>query len=291
MEAKKIALAAAFVIALSSLVLAQGTYTQIDVPGAIDTYGNGIDSAGDIVGSYIDSSFNYHGFLLSNGTYTTLNYPGASYTFPLDINDKGQIAGYAVGSSQNVVYGFFYDVATQTFTTLSDPNEGKTEPCCINNSGFIGGTVYPNNGPFGFSLIGSTYELLMPPGTVTNSVIGVTAAGEFILSGTTSSSSTLYFSYFKGDYSQITLPSKPQIQLFGVNPQGTAYVGAYQQTVSTADGYVYDVQTSKFVAVEFPGETITNAEGINRHGEVVGVFTDASNHTHAFTFMPTGEAN
>ena len=46
-------------------LLSKGTFTTIDVPGAISTDTNGINSRGDIVGDYIDSDGNEHGFLLS----------------------------------------------------------------------------------------------------------------------------------------------------------------------------------------------------------------------------------
>src|SRR5207253_628269 len=84
---KAILCSALFVMASVSLVLAQGTYTQIDVPGAIGTFLSGIDSAGDIVGTYYVDNMTAHGFLLSAGTITTLDYPGASYTGATGIND------------------------------------------------------------------------------------------------------------------------------------------------------------------------------------------------------------
>lgn len=39
--------------------------TSFDVPGATATYGNGINTQGDIVGYFIDSTGGYHGFLWS----------------------------------------------------------------------------------------------------------------------------------------------------------------------------------------------------------------------------------
>ena len=74
--------------------LAQGTYTQFDVPDALATEGFGINTAGDIVGLYVDPNFNSHGFLLSSSTYTTIDYPGATYTYLNGLNDLGQIVGY-----------------------------------------------------------------------------------------------------------------------------------------------------------------------------------------------------
>lgn len=95
------------------LALAQGTYANIDVPGSAFTYAWGINTAGEIVGTYDDRSGALHGFLLSGGTYTTIDYPGASDTGLIDINDKGQI----VGETDSV--GFLYDRNTGTFTDIT----------------------------------------------------------------------------------------------------------------------------------------------------------------------------
>jgi hypothetical protein len=46
-------------------LLSHGTVSTIDVPGSMYTFPYGIDPQGNIVGSYIDSSGNYHGFLLT----------------------------------------------------------------------------------------------------------------------------------------------------------------------------------------------------------------------------------
>src|ERR1700674_3559593 len=108
MKINKLTFAALLLIATVSLALAQGTYTQIDYPGASWTYAEGIDSAGDIVGYYVDT-VGEHGFLLSGGGYTSIDYPGAKYTVASGINDNGQV----VGGTLDLAVGFLYDVQTQ----------------------------------------------------------------------------------------------------------------------------------------------------------------------------------
>lgn len=280
MKSSKRVFAALFLFALAPLAMAQGTYTQIAVPGALDTYPGAIDSAGDVVGSYTDDQYNFHGFLLSNGTYTTINVPGGEdYTIATGINDNGKIVGF----SRPTLLGFEYDVQTATFTTLSDPNGTITEPCCINNNGVIGGAYYNTGGPYGFALVDSTYRTLTPPETTTSSVIGVTASGEFILSSVTSANKAVYYSYSDGSYSKISFPGNIDNGLiFGVNPQGTEFVGAYSPNIETAAGFVY--QNGVLTTLQFPGSTDTNAEGVNRFGEVVGIYTDASGYQQGFSW-------
>src|SRR5438105_11076391 len=128
------ALAVFFAVVLPAL--GQGTYTQLDVPGSIQTYIFGVNGAGDIVGQYEDTSNNFHGFLLSGGVYTTIDYPGTQSTSANGINDVGQI----VGSTFPLNVGFLYDVNSQTFTQIKYPANGSiTVAFGINNGGTIVG--------------------------------------------------------------------------------------------------------------------------------------------------------
>lgn len=55
------------------VALAQGTYTQIDYPGADSTYCNGINSPGYVVGDYyLDDLGSWHGFVYHEGVFTQL---------------------------------------------------------------------------------------------------------------------------------------------------------------------------------------------------------------------------
>jgi hypothetical protein len=45
-------------------LLSYGVYTTIDVPGAVDTFAEGINNLGQIAGYYVDASGNDHGFPL-----------------------------------------------------------------------------------------------------------------------------------------------------------------------------------------------------------------------------------
>ena len=93
------------VVGLAGPAQAQYVYTTIDVPGATDTFGSGVNDVGQIVGCYRDAGGTYHGFLLDvDGSYTTLDVPGPSATYAIGINASGQIVGfYLVGG---VSHGF-----------------------------------------------------------------------------------------------------------------------------------------------------------------------------------------
>src|SRR6266542_2245758 len=84
-----------------------GTFTTIDVPGAIRTNAFGINDAGQIVGFFQDTSGGTHGFLEIAGSFTTIDVPGAIVTAPSDINNAGQIVGYFADTSERN-HGFLY---------------------------------------------------------------------------------------------------------------------------------------------------------------------------------------
>ena len=128
---------------------ASGTYTAID-PTGVGTCVNqnngsnfggatasGIDAAGDVVGTYLDTSCAQHGFIRStNGTINSFDVPGAS-TDPcttsggssekicgtiLVLSDStGDMTGSFIDTN-GVIRGFLRPAATGTFTSFEDPN-------------------------------------------------------------------------------------------------------------------------------------------------------------------------
>jgi uncharacterized membrane protein len=75
-------------------VLHQGTFTTIDVPGAIFTEALGINNRGDIVGDYGNAS-GEHAFILEQGIFTTI---GADVIIASGINERADIVGLYVGA-------------------------------------------------------------------------------------------------------------------------------------------------------------------------------------------------
>jgi probable HAF family extracellular repeat protein len=267
------------------LALAQGTYTQIDVPGAMLTQAYGIDTDGDVCGTYVDASGVEHGFLSSGGAYTVIDYPGASGTEVFGMNDLGQFVGYASvqGSS-----GFSYDSRTQTFTVIGYPGSLKTLPTAINDTGTIAGYFDSDLGQFGFELAGSSYKHIAPTGASNSTVLGISASGA--LSGYVNSHAGSYanFVFSRGDFQRITIANAPGATVAGINPAGTALVGIYQLSSGVYAGFSY--QNRKLKTIQFPGSNATVAYSINADGIVVGYFIDSSSTYHGFTWTPPADS-
>jgi uncharacterized membrane protein len=277
---KAVLTSAIFLLSSASLALAQGTYTQIDFPGASQTECFGVDSAGDIVGEYYDAA-GLHGFLLSAGTYTTIDYNG--YDTALNgINDTGQVVGESIA-------GFVYDLQTQIFTTISYPGSHQaTDPVAINNAGTIAGDYFYQGRWQGFELAGATYSQIAPPNASNVWVHGISGSGELVGLAERSHHTTDYFSfsYAQGGYSAIRILHAPDAGVIGVSPAGDALVGAYSLSSGTA--FVYRNQTLQ--ALRFPGAIYTIAAGVNNAGEVIGDFYDSDYIYHGFTWTPPAEA-
>src|SRR5262245_54952517 len=110
--------------------------TTIDFPGAVHTLALGINEAGEIVGRYISSDGNTHGFLLRAGVFTTIDVPGAIQTNIAGINSHGDIVGRHV-TADNVSHVFV--LSHSVFTTIDFPGATFTGGARSNNRGQIAG--------------------------------------------------------------------------------------------------------------------------------------------------------
>lgn len=266
--------------AFSSLALAQGTFTQIDYPGAFSTQAIGIDKAGNISGWYQDQNVASHGFVYRNGTYTSIDYPGTTGgTMLFGMNDNGQI----VGSGGGVC--FVYNMNTQTFTTIHFPDAESLSPFAINNAGVIVGQVETAGTLFGFALKGKQDILLEPPGSFLGTAIGISTSGR-IVGFASDLTGNLDFEYANGRYAQVQMGASTA-QVYGINPAGTAVVGTFIDKYGDNAGFIYNGK--KFVPIQYESaETV--ASGMNTAGQIVGFygFIGAEN-LHGFLWNPPSE--
>jgi probable HAF family extracellular repeat protein len=117
------------------------SFTDFDVPTATETTAAGINSAGAIVGQWVDSAGKSHGFLLSGGVYTSLDFPLATSTAAFGINDSNEIAGFFIDAG-NVTHGFIYSAGVYTMVDVAGAT--GTELTRIKNDGHVTG-VYADS--------------------------------------------------------------------------------------------------------------------------------------------------
>jgi probable HAF family extracellular repeat protein len=146
---------------------------------------HGINDAGQIVGTYVDTGGAGGGFLRSGGTYTQIDIPGSYDTQIWGINNEGQVVGTygAINRATGAVSteGFIYNINTGTYTTLNDPlATGGTFAQGINDAGQVVGYFNSASGDQAFLYSNGTYTLLSPSPTSSNIATGINNAGEIV---------------------------------------------------------------------------------------------------------------
>jgi len=123
-----------------------GTFTELDYPGARNTQAMAINKTGVIVGEYDDPiTGGPHSFLYQNGQYKIIDFPGALSTHASAINNAGVVAGYYELPTAQVL-GFIYNKG-QFYTVMHlGPSTGLSG---INDRDIIVGTYSP---PIGLQL-------------------------------------------------------------------------------------------------------------------------------------------
>ncbi|HEY7096141.1 MAG TPA: hypothetical protein VH437_05415 [Terriglobales bacterium] len=281
----RLALRSFLFVAVTGPLLAQGTYTQIDYPGAVQTYAAGINSAGDVVGMYLDSTPMQHGFLLRGGTFITIDDPNGGWTFLMGMNDKGKIVGYGA-------IAFVYDIQSQRFTNIGIGNL-PTSPQAINNFGTVVGYVVDSKSPK--DLYETGFELSAQGQRKRIEVVGATSTLPWGISdsGIVVGFGDLHGSYydfiFNGqNYDLLGLGTAFRPVVLGINPQGTALVGWYVPS-GVLSGFLY--QNKKVTTLQFPGAQGTVPYDVNSVGEVVGYFTGLDSRAHGFMWTPPADAS
>ena len=97
---------------LHSFFLSGGTFTEYDVPGAVQTNLLSINDPGDFTGGFDpDGSGIFQAFVSVGGTLTTFSVPAALGTFAYEITNSKQLTvGYYIDSS-GILHGYYRDSA------------------------------------------------------------------------------------------------------------------------------------------------------------------------------------
>lgn len=258
---------------------AQVTFTTIDVPGAVVTSVQGINTAGDLVGYYATASNgSTHAFLYRGGTFSFLDYPEADSTRALGINDSGLIVGAAIKGESNEI-GFLYDGVT--FTPIRVTGKSATVAWGINNGGDIVGGDGSLSETSGYELRGHRLKLISPPGTyLIVYATGINDTGEIV--GFASELNTSGFAYRNGKYQTIAFPGATQTEALGINGSGTV-VGFYSLPPSF---FGFALKGRHYISINFPGAKYTLALGINASGQAVGSYTTDQVTYHGFLTTP-----
>ena len=159
-----------------SFLLSNGSFWTFDAPGSYNTQTTGINNLGQIVGNFLDASYNGHGFLLNNGSFQPVEFPGAPYSSVQGINDRGEIVGSYYDGFEYHAFLF----SKGSFQTVDFPGASKTQATAINNRGQIIGVYDLGNQQHGFLLSQGSFQTVDFPGASLTSLSGINDRGEIV---------------------------------------------------------------------------------------------------------------
>jgi probable HAF family extracellular repeat protein len=115
------------------------------LPGGLDSYANGINNSGQVVGySYVSFVTSFHATVWNKGVATDLGTLGGIYSFAHGINNSGQVVGYATTQTNDYRATLWDDghaIDLNTFLTASEIGDGWVlrTATAINDHGVIVG--------------------------------------------------------------------------------------------------------------------------------------------------------
>jgi hypothetical protein len=157
---------------LHSFFLSGGTFTEYDVPGAVQTNLLSINDAASFTGGFDpDGSGVFQAFVGRGGTLTSFSVPAALSTFAYETNNSNElVVGYYIDSS-GILHGYFRDAngalhfpidpSGSTSTVLFGLNDKNWVVGRYASSGATHGLFFvPPNQFFTFDYPGSTFTSL-----------------------------------------------------------------------------------------------------------------------------------
>ena len=276
----------------------------IEYPGASVTYADYINSAGIMVGTYIDAEGIYHAYLRTpDGRFSSLDLPNApnlEYFFVHGTNDSiNSVArSKAVGDVPRTYVGSFYG-----FYELSFPGSVSTEGYNINQDGSVVGHYDSADGrrhgfiatpmedpdsqvedkplatPLSFNY---TYESIDVPGV---DFLALTASSDFEdYAGYTKSADgekEVAFTLIDGVFTTYDFPGSQNTYFYALGNNGNA-AGHYEDTDGLYHGVV--LENGELRQYDFPGAVQTEIYGISdATGALTGNFIDASGVRRGFS--------
>lgn len=271
-------------LGLSALPAQAGLHT-IDAPNAFETDCNDINTAGTIVGFFIDNSDVTHGFVIANRKFTTVDVPGATATLLYGINNNSRAVGWYIDSS-NVTHGLMID-AKLNVTTIDPPGATLTNAWSINDAGKIVGAYTDSGGVYhGFTLFNGTYTTFDAPGSVLTEITGINKNGDIVGIFDDSSSVEHGYAVRGGQFIQIDDPDADgAVTATDRVNNNNEYVGLWG-TSTSGPFSGYHAKNNIFHTIMFPGSFETRTRGVNDAGIVVGRYTDQSGAFHGYAGKP-----
>jgi hypothetical protein len=131
---------------LHSFFLSGGTFTEYDVPGAVQTNLLSINDAASFTGTFDPGSGIFQAFVSVGGTLTSFSVPAAIATLAYEINNSNQlVVGYFVDSS-GILHGYYRDSAGALHFPIDPSGSVATVLFGLNDRNWVVGRYADSSG-------------------------------------------------------------------------------------------------------------------------------------------------
>ena len=277
----------------------------IEVPGAVETYADFINSSGGMVGSYVDADGLYHPYIRTPaGRFVSLDLPRAAsleYYFVHGINDANVVVSRAkpvddvpltyVGTFQQGLLEFKVpgSVSTEGYNINQDGSiVGHYDTADGRRHGFIARPITDTAAPVEDQPMPTpadlnyTFESIDVPGV---DFLAVTASSDFEdYAGYTKSADgekEVAFTLIDGVFTTYDFPGSQNTYFYALGNDGQA-AGHYQDSEGLYHGVI--LENGELRQYDFQGAVQTEIYGISdTTGALTGNFTDASGVRRGFS--------
>src|SRR6266700_6150815 len=159
--------------------LSGGTFTEYDVPGALNTAVLGINDPGDFSGTFSDDDVIGQAFVSVGGTVTSFSVPGAATTLAYQLNNSKQlVVGYYIDSS-GILHGYYRDANGALHFPIDPPGSVSTVLFGDNDRNWVVGRYADSSGATHglFFTAPNNFFTFDYPGSTFTSLNGINAQG------------------------------------------------------------------------------------------------------------------
>jgi hypothetical protein len=243
------------------------TFQYFQYPGSTQTYVTGVSNTSVVLGYYLDSNSNSHGFSMANGQFTSIDNPEGTSTTPTGANSSGTIVGYYFSSSLNSWLAFSY--SNGAFTTIG-PDAGciNTYAFGINDLGEMAGQCETSSLLEGWIYTGGQYKIVSVPGSDWSYASDINIHGLATMIWNKTGTDRVQSSIYDGTaFRNIDEPNKFNNYAWAINAAGNVALS----WTSGSSGYGALLIGQTYTNIQPTQCTSTSLTGINDKGVAVGM--------------------
>jgi hypothetical protein len=165
-----------------SFFLSDGTFTEYDVPGAVQTNLLSINDSGEFTGGFDPGDGIFQAFVGRGGTLTSFSVPGAALTLAYEINNnKKLVVGYFIDSS-GILHGYYRDADGALHFPIDPPGSAATVLFGLNNKNWVVGRYADAAGATHglFFVPPDSFFTFDYPGSTFTSLNGISSQGNIV---------------------------------------------------------------------------------------------------------------